>query len=249
MMGQSSRIQESPRPVPQETEPGLYRIPYIPYGLNHFYLGIQAAGYGSVHTDSLKPTTCENLGPIDFAMSPGGSVVAGVVNAFTEKPIVGIAAGLIEPDSSVSFGKLIGQEKMTDANGSVRLDNVAVGRYRFVIWRDPQADDYEDQVVVIERGKTAMIEARVKVRGKLRVDVVDRQGKPIEHVAVSVTRDGKPLICAERRLDAGGYLFMTFDAGPCHVEATGPTLGDEGLSGDAVIRAGEETSLVLKAKS
>jgi hypothetical protein len=245
---EGDELRSAPRAEPQEVEPGLYRVPFVPFGFREFGLGIRAIGYGSVHTDRLALTNYQDYGPIEFVMSPSEHVRVRVMNEFTGKPLVG---SVVELDGGSEYAQsldwILGRRMTTDASGVARFDDVPAGNYRVLIDRDPSRECWTEEIVV-EAGKTKEINATIKAYAKLRIVVVDSEGKPIEPGMTTVTRNGVQLEGDFGYDPSAWYVFRSFDVGRCRVEVRSGGLGEQILTADADLRSGEATSVVFKAK-
>jgi hypothetical protein len=245
---QGTEIFSARRPEAREVEPGLYRAPFIPFGFRTFALGIRADGYGSAHTEPVELSQCQDYGPIDIAMTPAEHVRVRVVNSVTGKALVGSVVALDEgPDDCWNLDSILGRVKTTDANGVVRFDDVPAGTYRVSIDRDPSLEFFFEEVVV-EPGKTKGIEATIKAYAKLRIVVLDSQGKPVEPGWSDITRNGVSIEGSAGYHPSAWIVFRSFDVGPCKVTLRGGGLGEQVLSAEGELRSGEETSVMLKAK-
>jgi 5-hydroxyisourate hydrolase-like protein (transthyretin family) len=237
-----------PPAKPQETEPGVYRVPYIPDGFRSFTIAVRAEGYGGVCTNEISIVSFDDVGPIAVPMAQGGSVVARVVNEFTGKPVAGLMVRLTR-DTSEFNEVLLDRFKATDDEGIVRIDSVPPGAHVLGIFGDSRIETTYVNDVAIEAGKTTNLECKVRVEGTLRIGVFDSRGKRVERAFFAIKRGDSYVDGTMDDLGHGSFAFQSIDSGPCRVEAYGGELGEATLSAEAEIRAGEDTVVVLKGKS
>jgi hypothetical protein len=233
---------------PQQTEPGLYRVPYLPWGAGFFAVRVSAPGLASVHTTELSNGLCEDIGPFGFDLSPPGTLIGQLVGDDNGGPMIGVHAKLLEPgnDDPFLFSLLMNRSIETGIDGTFRIDDLNVGTYTLLVHATPGSSQDATPSIEIVGGKTNKTIFTAPVASELGVDVYDRDGKPAQKARISVTMDGRPNNWKPVEVVAGRFVLRTNDVGPCRVTAWGENIDAAGISAEAEIRRDARTKVVIR---